>query len=217
MGKFLSYDNFLNQALRKLADCFCLSLLWVLCCIPVVTVGAASTALYYTVHKAVRFNRGGIWQEYWRSFRQNFKQATLVWIILLLVYCLLIAGCYSAYLLYLAGSIPRAVLIFLLVLAALVTMWASYLFPHIARFQCRTKQLLKNCELMALLNFFRSILLLVLLAIAVLALLYIPLALLFVPAVYMWAGSYILERVFRKYMLVEDLEAEDMLNANADI
>lgn len=217
MGRFLSYDSFLNQALRKLADCFCLSVLWVLCCVPVVTVGAATTALYYAVNKAVRFNRGGIWREYWRSFRQNFKQATLVWILLLLVYCLLIAGCYSAYLLYLADKIPKAVLLVLLALVALITMWASYLFPHIARFHCGTKQLMKNCELMALLNFFRSVLLLVLLALGVLALLYIPLALLFVPAVYMWAGSYILEHIFRKYMSAEDLTAEDILNANADV
>lgn len=212
MRNLLPYDSFLNQTLRKIADCFCLSLLWVLCCIPVITAGAASTALYYTVNKAVRNERSGIWRAYWHGFRSNFRQATIVWILLLLVYSLLVASCYSAWLLYAAGRIPKAAMILLLVLAALVIMWSLYLFPHIARFQNSIKQLMKNCELMALMNFFWSVVLLALMAVTALATIWVPMSLVFVPGLYTWASTFVLERVFRKYMSDEDREAEDLLN-----
>lgn len=216
MAGFLKYDGFLNQTLRKLADCFCLSFLWAVSCIPVITAGAATTALYYAVNKVLRYNRGGVWRDYWHAFRTNFKQATLVWLLVAVVYALLIGGCYCAYVLYAAGGLPKWGMYISLAVAAVILMWVGYLFPHIARFQCATGQLLKNCELMVLLNFFRSALLVAALAAAVAVVLYVPLALLFAPGVYMWVCSYILEPVFRKYMSQEDQQEEDIRNGTAD-
>lgn len=209
MAKFLHYDSFLNQALRKLADCFCLSLMWTLCCIPVITAGAATTALYYAATKAIRYDRGGIWREYWSAFRSNFRQATLVWFLLLGIGALIFLSIRSAWLLYGAGRLSLAAVVLLLVLAAHVAMWASYLFPHLARFQTTVPQLLKNCELMALMHFFRSLALLALLAAAVLGLLFAPFSLLYVPGLTAWTSGYILERIFRKYMSPEDRAAEE--------
>lgn len=46
-----NWDNIVFQMLGKLVDCVWVSILWVICCIPVFTIGASTTALYYTVHK----------------------------------------------------------------------------------------------------------------------------------------------------------------------
>ena len=209
MAKFLDYNGFFNQMLRKLADCFCLSLMWTLCCIPVITAGAATTALYYTATKAIRYDRGGIWREYWSAFRSNFKQATLVWLLMLGISALIFFSIRSAWVLYGAGKLPLAAVVLLMVLASHVAMWVCYLFPHLARFQTTVPQLLKNCQLMALMHFFWSLALLALLAVAVLGLLFAPFSLLYVPGLTAWASGYILERIFRKYMAPEDLAAEE--------
>ena len=53
-----NWDNIVFQMLGKLVDCVWVSILWVICCIPVFTIGASTTALYYTVHKSIRGDRG---------------------------------------------------------------------------------------------------------------------------------------------------------------
>lgn len=210
MRGWLSYDSFLCQTLGKVTDCLCLSLLWIISCIPVITVGAATTALYYTIKKVVRYGITGIFREYWRSFRLNFKQATQIWFMLVLIYGLLAMSCYGAYILYLAAYIPKALLIFLLILLVAVTMWAIYLFPCLARFNNTTKQIMKNCAWFAILNLHWTVLLLVIFMLTVAGSLLIPIFLLLLPAGGMLISSYILEIVFRKYMSTEDLTADNL-------
>lgn len=210
MRGWLSYDSFLCQTLGKVTDCLSLSLLWIISCIPIITIGAATTALYYTVNKVVKHGITGILREYWHSFRSNFKQATMIWLVLILIYGLLAISCYGAYVLYLADYIPKAMLIFLFVLAAAVTMWAIYLFPCLARFNNSTKQIMKNCAWFSVLNLPWTILLFAILLLTIVATALIPIGLFLFPAGGMLISSYITERVFRKYMSPEDLAAEDL-------
>lgn len=210
MRGWLSYDGFLCQTLGKVTDCLCLSLLWIISCIPIITIGAATTALYYTVNKVVKNGITGILREYWHSFRSNFKQATMIWLVLILIYGLLAISCYGAYVLFLAEYIPKAMLIFLLVLTAAVTMWAIYLFPCLARFNNSTKQIMKNCAWFSVLNLPWTILLFAILLLTIVATALIPIGLFLFPAGGMLISSYITERIFRKYMSPEDLAAEDL-------
>lgn len=207
---WLSYDSFLCQTLGKITDCLCLSLLWIISCIPIVTVGAATTAMYYTIKKVVRYGITGIFREYWHSFRLNFKQATMIWLVLALIYSLLAISCYGAYVLYLAEFTPKAMLVFLLLLVSAVTMWAIYLFPCLARFNNSTKQIMKNCVWFAIQNLLWTILLLAILLLTIAATALIPIGLFLFPAGGMLISSYIMEHVFRKYMSPEDLAAENL-------
>lgn len=216
MRGLFSYDGFLSQTLSKLTDCICLSILWLVCCIPLVTVGAATTALYYTVNKVVRQGGSGIWRQYWHSFRLNLKQATVVWLILVLVYGLLIVSGYYAFVLYAAGNVSKFYLIILIVVAAVVTMWANYLFPCLARFNNTIKQTMKNCCFFVVLNLIQSILhLIVFLATMAASVLY-PIGLLFFPGVGMLLNSYIMESVFKKYISPEEFALEDTRGAVED-
>ena len=212
MRGWLSYDGFLCQTLGKVTDCLCLSLLWIISCIPIITIGAATTALYYTIKKVVRYGITGILREFWYSFRLNFKQATVIWLMLVLIYGLLTMSCYGAYVLFLAKYIPKAMLFFLLLLLSAVTMWAIYLFPCLARFNNSTKQILKNCAWFAILNLHWTVLLLAIFVLTVVGSLLIPMGFLLLPAGGMLISSYILELVFRKYMSPEDLTADNLHN-----
>ena len=212
MGELFNLDNKFFQGINKIVDCVCLSFLWVLLCIPVVTAGAATTALYYTVNKVIRNNRSYIWKEFWHAFRTNFKQSTLVWLILIFIYVIMGIDCYIMFQYAKAGVSYGSLYIVFAVLMLIVTMWANYLFPYMARFENTLKAVLKNCVIMALLNLGKSVVLLVLfLAALVVTYVFFP-AIMILPAVYMLLANFILEKVFVKYMTPEDIEAEKERN-----
>ena len=89
MNQIFNYDNKFFRGVSKIIDCVWLSLLWFMCCIPVFTIGAATTALYYTINKSVKNDRGYASIEFFASFKENFKQSTIVWLIFLGMYTLL--------------------------------------------------------------------------------------------------------------------------------
>ena len=212
MGELFNLDNKFFQGINKIVDCICLSFLWVLLCIPVVTAGAATTALYYNVNKVIRNNRSYIWKEFWHAFRTNFKQSTLVWLILIFIYVIMGIDCYIMFQYAKAGVSYGSLYIVFAVLMLIVTMWANYLFPYMARFENTLKAVLKNCVIMALLNLGKSVVLLVLfLAAFVVTYVFFP-AIMILPAVYMLLANFILEKVFVKYMTPEDIEAEKERN-----
>ena len=212
MGELFNLDNKFFQGINKIVDCVCLSFLWLLLCIPVVTAGAATTALYYTVNKVIRNNRSYIWKEFWHAFRTNFKQSTLVWLILIFIYAIMGIDCYIMFQYAKAGVSYGSLYIVFAVLMLIVTMWANYLFPYMARFENTLKAVLKNCVIMALLKLGKSVVLLVLfLAALVVTYVFFP-AIMILPAVYMLLANFILEKVFVKYMTPEDIEAEKERN-----
>ena len=192
MGDFFNVDNKFFQGLGKIIDVICLSAFWFFLCIPIVTAGAATTALYYTVNKVIRNNRSYIGREFWHAFKTNFRQSTIVWLILLLLYAIMGFDCYVMY--------------------QYATMWAIYLFPYIARFENQTKMILKNAALIALGNLWKTLLLFVLLLAAAFAVYIFPPAVFIIPCVYMLLANFILEKIFQKYMSPEDLEAEKERN-----
>ena len=212
MAGLFNYDNGLMTTLGKICDCMIVSILWCVCSIPIITVGASTAALYYAVNKSIRYNRGYAYKEFFSAFKSNFKQGTIVWLINL---GLLLFGAYDCYILYqLRETISGAKIIMVIIVALLIflIMWMTYVYPYMARFALPTKALMKNCVILALAHFLRSVLLTVLFVAAVVASLTVPMAGIFVPVIYMVIANRIVERVFRKYMSEEDIEAEEERN-----
>lgn len=77
---FLRYDSDFMMSISRAADYVILNLLGILFSIPVVTAGAAMTAKYYVAMKIVRGEEPAVLKAFWKSFRENFKQSTLIWI-----------------------------------------------------------------------------------------------------------------------------------------
>ena len=84
MNRFFNMDNKFFVFMGRVADLLLLNFLCILCCIPVVTAGASITALYYVTLKMARDEESYIARSFFRSFKQNFKQATIINIIMLL-------------------------------------------------------------------------------------------------------------------------------------
>lgn len=107
--------------------------------------GPATTALYYTVNKVIRNNRSYIGREFWHAFKTNFRQSTIVWLILLLLYAIMGFDCYVMYQYAKAGVALGKIYIVFAVLMMFATMWAIYLFPYIAQIWESDKDDLKKC------------------------------------------------------------------------
>ena len=203
--KLFNPDSGIMRSLSKFTDCICLSLLFFVSCIPIVTIGTASTALYYTVHKVLRHDRGYMFRDYVTSFKENFKQTVPVWIAALAVGIVMwldlqIANFYAASAAYSAVSFLGLVIWFA---------WVSYLFPYMARFENTRRRSMKNAILMVIAHLPMTALMLVVAAAIGFVVYLLPYMIFIIPSVYAWLQSYILERIFRKYMSEEDREAED--------
>lgn len=201
-------DNQLWSSLSTAVDAVLLNMMWLFTCIPIFTIGAATTAFYYTMHKAIRNQRSGIWTEYWSSFRENFKQATKTWLIFLAVFAVFFVDI-NICLRYLEAGSRIGVMVYLFYgLLAVVLIWFMYVFAYMARFDDPMKKTLKNAAAMAVAHPFYSLLALVLLVAALFVCRIAFVFWWFVPAIAMTFLNRVLEKVFRKYMTEEELAQE---------
>ena len=199
-----SAQNLILDSFSRIFDCLLLGILWSVCSLPVITMGASCTALYYAYNKSVRQDGGHLCREFFHAFKTNFKQSTIVWLIILAIFLLLYGDLYivTGYL----QTIPMAgiLLAFAVTLLVVAVTWCAYLFPYIARFELGTKEVMKNCFFIMGLNLGWSVLLFALTAAAIAAF-YLAFILGFiVVAIYIPIANRILERIFRKYMRPED-------------
>ena len=200
-------NKFLDE-INKIVDILWLCLIFFITCIPIITIGAATTSLYYVMLKVIKNDRGYVSSEYFSCFKKNFRQSTVIWLLLLAVYAFLAFDFIIMKSALSMGDIKGYFHYFFLVLMAIITIWSLYFFPYVARFENTTKNLLYNTILISILNLKWTLLLAALFAFAwVLIYMYPPVGLV-MPAMYHLFKIKITERVFKKYMTPEDLEAE---------
>ncbi len=141
MRSLFSTDSPFFQKLSTFSELVFLNLLTILCSVPIVTIGAAATALFYTVEKN-RNGESGSLKTFFRAFKESFKQATIIWIVLLAIGTLI---CFAT-LLYLQMNMP--ILVGCSVLALII--WGavtSWVFPMLSKFYSTTWAAFKNAIL----------------------------------------------------------------------
>ena len=161
--KFFSYESKFSQLLLKICYSCYLNLLWFVCSLPVVTIGAATTALYYTSLKVIRGEESSLTQQFFHSFRENFKQATVLWLIMAGIGLFLAGDGYILYHLRLSSSRALAVLwtVILAIVIAAAIVWVIellFLFPLIASVSNDNRSMLKNAFLIGTHYLFATIL-----------------------------------------------------------
>ncbi len=205
MERFFNSDNAVMRALAKAFDIGWLSVVYVLFCIPVVTVGAATTSLYYVSAKVLRHDRSYVWTEFWRSFKQNFVPATVIWVIFALIYALLyfninmvgLTDKESQYGGYLAGAY--------IALGVIVCCIMSYAFAVLSRFDMKISKLFRFSLYLAFRHFLHTLVLLAILFVAGFGVyagfvVGIPILLIFVPGTASFLYTFPMEHLMKKYM-----------------
>ena len=202
MGAFFSPDSKFMQAMSQVADLIILNVLFLISCVPLVTIGAASAALYTVCFRIGTDREQGVFRSYFRAFRENFKQGTILWLIFVVF---LGAGIVNEFLFYsMEGPLHY---LFLLMTALLIfgVLMYGYAFPLISQFSNTTLSTLKNAFCLSLGYLPRS------LVIAVLNLFPLALALadlyLFLQVGFIWAFLYFSAAAYINALLLKKVFA----------
>lgn len=144
MGNLFNLDGPVLQFISKLVYSVYLNILWFICCIPIVTVGASTTALFYVSLKVAKNEEGNLTKAFFHSFRENFKQGTIIWLILLGVGIVLGIDGYVLYHMRFENAFWTLCTAIFFVAAAAYGVVLMYIFPLLARFDNTVGAMFKN-------------------------------------------------------------------------
>lgn len=133
MKGFFDYDGKVNEFLKKVMYVVSANLLFILCSIPIVTIGAANSAMHTVLFRFQQGDEPDILKTYFRSFKENFKDATISWMLMLATAGTLIVNYRFIRELHAAGTGIFQVA-FNLVLFLWLVFWV-YLFPAICYYK----------------------------------------------------------------------------------
>lgn len=208
MKNFFSLDSGFFAVMDKVANLLWLNVLFVICCIPVFTIGASMTAMFYVTLKMVRNEDCYITRSFFRSFKQNFKQATGIWLLIVLA-----GGIFCADFVILRNAdVPVGKIMTVIVMALTVVMIfiVTYVFPVLAKFDNSIKNTIRNSLLMSIRHLPWTILILLCIALPyVLTFIItwmIPVMILFGGSGIAYGTSYIYRRIFDYYIPQEEEE-----------
>lgn len=217
MKKAFDFEGPVFSFLSKLADVIWLNCLFLVCSIPIFTIGASTTAMYYVTLKMARDEEGYVTKSFFKSFKQNFKQATAIWIIIMLVGAIIFMD-------YRVVSSPdfseivssETLKNVVRVATMIVTVFASfelvYVFPLLAKFDNTVKNTISNAFLMSIRHLPYTIALVLIPAVPVVlmyfsAKAYILFFIMF--ALTALCSSMLLNKVFDNYIPKEQTEKKD--------
>ena len=186
-------DTKFGRAAAAIIDIIWLGILWIICCIPAITFGASCSALYHTIVKSVRHERGNATKEFFRSFAQNFRFTWAVSLFLIIV------------------AVTVAINTRFLVLYALpLLILLPWEFAYVSRFSETVINSLKNSLFLGIKNIGKTVLLDLILAVSVIICFLLPILIPIIPGFVCMAMSYITEPVFKEITIrMESDENED--------
>ncbi len=212
MGGIFSYDSKFTLALHKFADVIIVSVLWIIGCLPLLTIGTSTTALYYTTIKAVS-GEGAIVKNYFKSYKENLKQSIVVEIVLLIIAYIMYINWKIIFNMSDGGDVFKVV--YFVVLLWLVPI-VCYLFPILARFAMSTKLLFINAFVLSFKNLPKTIFIVLTSMLPIVCLVVrieyviklLPLIVLAAPGLIAFLNATMFIKVFEPYMPKEEAEAE---------
>lgn len=144
MSNLFNLDGPVLQFINKIVYSVYLNILWFICCIPIVTAGASTTALFYVTLKMAKNEEGNITKAFFHSFKDNLKQGTKIWLILLSLGILLGVDGYVLYHLRFENVFWTLCTAVFCVAAAAYAIVLMYIFPLLARFDNTIGAMFKN-------------------------------------------------------------------------
>lgn len=217
--QFLRFDGPVFRFLETVTNLLILNLLFLVCSIPIVTIGPALTATYYVALKLIRREESGIIKNFFHAFRLNFKQGLLMGLGVLLLAAALLADLHIlTYVAAIPEGISKVLLIVTVVLLMILAMIAVYLFAVLAQFENTTKELIKWSAILAVRHLPVTLVSIAIAAVPVLVMIFLPavflqygfpIMLLIGFSVIAYLHSYLFVRVFSYYIPSEDTNEED--------
>ena len=143
--KFFSPDSKFAQVMTAVGEMMLLNLCWLIASLPIITMGAANTAMYTVMGRRLRKEGSGTIIPFFQAWLRNFGTSTVFWLAQLFVTCSL------GWIQFL--PLPFALKVVAAILLALVTLVFSLIYPQIARFRNRRFDYLRNAVILTILRF----------------------------------------------------------------
>ena len=159
MGKLFNLDSPILKVLGTLADMCLLNIMTLLGCLPIITAGASLTAMHYVMLKIVRNEEGYIWKDFWKSFKENFRQGTCIGLILLAFVVFFLVDC------YIFKSLVEEISLPLLAIAGAFALFLYmiylYVFPLLSHFHNTVLGTIKNAFFVGIMAFPQTVLMMI--------------------------------------------------------
>lgn len=191
-------EGLFSRFMNLLFDILYVGILWILCCIPLITAGASTTAAYYAMAKCVRHKTGYIGREFFRSFRVNFRQVlplTLVFYLAAAVLAIDIRYVWDH-----VTVLNNALFVVFAFLIFLLTGITVYLCPVLSRFQKRTLELCRTSLYLVFKYLPVTVILLLFFAGVCTAIYLMPWSVFVLPGLFLYALSFPMEYILKKLM-----------------
>lgn len=221
MRGLFSIDGPVMTFLNKAADLVILNVLYLICCVPIVTIGAATTALYYVSLRMAKEEEGYVAKDFFRSFKENFKQSTIIWLILLCIG--LVVGGEFILINRMEGSLVTVVQCIVYIGVLLFSFEFLYVFPVLARFENTIKNTMKNALFISILQIPKTLVMLIFCIIPIYLLLsslkWLPLVVALGFSIVSYTNACIMGPIFKKFEPKEETEeaAEELLEEGKEI
>lgn len=195
---FMEYDSPVMSTIGKITDMIWLSALWFVCCLPVVTIGAATTALYYTGVKTIRKGRGYVTRTFFHALRINFLPSLSLWFL-----CL--AGAFLFYVNYVftasmkAGGLRFFVGTVYGCMGFIALSVVCYAFPVLSRCSMKCFAILRFSLGLTVRHFPYTLLMVIIVIVCAGVMWYVPLTVFCVPAAGTVLFSFCMEKVLIRY------------------
>lgn len=214
MGKIFNIDGPLVSFLGKVADLVWLNIIFIVFSLPIVTIGASTTAMYYVAMKMAKNEEGYIFRDFFKAFKSNFKQSSIIWLIsatigvVLMVNFRILASWDSV--------VSKALICIICVIAIMLIFMSLYVYPLLARFENTVPVTMTNALLISLAQFPKTLLMIafsvVPTALVIFSAAWIPLIVLGAFSLVAYTNSSFMVTIFKKFEqpeTEEDVEHPD--------
>lgn len=194
MGNIFNSDSGFSKFMNRIADLFILNILWIFCSIPIITIGATITALYSVNLKFIDNEEGNLIKTFFKSFKENFKKSTIIWLIILAVSIIL--GVNLVFWLKCGLSLSYFALPFIFFSLFIFLLVIPYIFLILTKTKCSILNIFKYCFIISLKNLPYSVLIVLFGASVLFATFYFPIVFLFMLILGVALHSYMTCRIF---------------------
>ncbi len=215
MNKVFDLDNPFMRALSTMADLMILNFWVTICCIPVITAGAAFTGMHYVLLKMIRDEEGYITKSYFKSFKENFKQATGLWLIMLVLLVVFVGDFYIFK--NRPDMFPKVLMIAIMAIGIFLYLAATFIFPLQSHFINNVRGTIRNAFSMMILHLPTAFLMAFLYVLPIIGYLKVspylyPILFMFGFSAPAYACAYFYSKIFKKF----EPEIKDEITSDMD-
>ena len=207
MKSIFDSNNLFSRIMNKVGDMILLSILWVVCSIPLITIGASTSAAYYVAAKVIRHNSGYVWKSFFKSFKLNFKASIGMTVLFIFLAVLLLFN-----LIYVKGESTELDFYLRCVYMGIAFVFLgvyAYAFAVLSRFDIKGGRILMMSFQLVFRHFISTAALVALFILVSVGIYLMPWAVLIFPGVMLFIDTFLMERVLLKYMPKPEEDSEE--------